>query len=259
MLNCCRRVLVSRGWRYAGCFLLLVGTIALVWRWNDIVEKRVAVVVPSQVFRGAWQRPLPLRRLIEREHVRTVISLTAINEDDPKYVDQSRVVLEMGVRWIIVPMRGSTATLEQLAEAADLIADRSLQPVFFHCVAGHHRSNLAQAAYRIRHEGWSSEQSWTELTALDWTRPQAESDREDKRLIERFAASPYARFRPGRDATHEIRTATEVGAARDPGRLDDGLGGRGMELRHRELRDRDPGPGLSLGAVAVGRSGTKSR
>ena len=69
---------------------------------------------------------------------------------------QAKVVTEMGVSWLFVPMRGSTATLEQMAEAADLLADPGRQPVFFHCVAGHHRTSLAHAAYLIRHRGWSA-------------------------------------------------------------------------------------------------------
>ena len=72
-----------------------------------------------------------------------------------KYVSQSKVVDQTGVDWIIVPMRGSTATLEQMAESADLLADPARQPVFFHCVAGHHRTSLAHAAYLIRHAGYT--------------------------------------------------------------------------------------------------------
>lgn len=164
--------------------LLAAGLVA--WHWNDLFEKKVRVVVAGRLIRGAWQRPWPLRRVIEREKIRTIVTLTAINRDDPKYVMQDRVVRETGVDWIIVPMRGSTATLDQLAEAADLLADPSRQPVFFHCVGGHHRTGLTQAAYRIRHEGWTAEQAWNELAALPWTDPVRDAD--DRQLIERFAA-----------------------------------------------------------------------
>ena len=92
-----------------------------------------------------------MRTIIARERIKTIVTLTAINHDDPKYVGQAQVVAETGVSWMIVPMRGSRATLEQMAEAADLLADPDRQPVFFHCVAGHHRTSLAHAAYLIRH------------------------------------------------------------------------------------------------------------
>ncbi len=84
-------------------------------------------------------------------------------------------------------MRGSTATLEQMAEAADLLADPGRHPVFFHCVAGHHRTNLTHAAYLIRHAGYSGEQAWNAVAELPWTRPHAKADQDDRRLILEFA------------------------------------------------------------------------
>ena len=150
-------------------------------------EKHLRVVEPGRVIRGAWQAPAALRAIVEREHIQTIITLTAINRDDPKYVGQARVVAETGVRWLFVPMRGSTATLEQMAEAADLLADSQLQPIFFHCVAGHHRSSLAHAAYLIRHKGWSAQQAWNEVASLPWAHPTAKADQNDRTLIDEFA------------------------------------------------------------------------
>ena len=143
-------------------------------------------MVPGHLIRGAWQKPGPLARLIAKEKIRTVVTLTAINRDDRKYVTQAEVVRRTGVDWIIVPMRGSSATPEQMAAAADLLADPKRQPVFFHCVAGHHRTSLTHAAYLIRHEGWSAERAWDEVAHLPWTRPDARADREDQRLIKAF-------------------------------------------------------------------------
>src|SRR5262245_25036393 len=73
--------------------------------WYEAFEKRVVAVTRGRLWRGAWQRPWPLRRLIAREKIRTIVTLTAINRDDPKYVRQAQVVEETGVAWIIVPMR----------------------------------------------------------------------------------------------------------------------------------------------------------
>ncbi|WP_422923547.1 protein-tyrosine phosphatase family protein [Singulisphaera sp. PoT] len=215
--------------------------------WDDLFEKRVAVVVPGRVIRGAWQRPGPLRRIIGREKIRTIVTLTAINRDDPKYVEQDRVVRETGVDWVIVPMRGSTATLDQLVEAADLLADPARGPVFFHCVAGHHRSNLVHAAYRIRHQGWSAERAWAEVASLPWARPNARPDRSDRRLIEAFAArEAEAQHSPRKDA----HNAWSPNSTADP-RFD--RGGRprpdavhGLPARDGQLRGRDPRQDLSL-------------
>ena len=168
----------------AGVLLVTVWVAASVC---DPGVKRLRVVVPGRLLGGAWQQPETLRRLIDRERISTVVTLTAINRDDPKYVSQSKVVDRTGVNWIIVPMRGSRATLEQMAIAADLLADPDRQPVFFHCVAGHHRTSLAHAAYLIRHAGYTGEQAWDVVAGLPWARPGAPADENDRKLILEFA------------------------------------------------------------------------
>ncbi len=155
-------------------------------RWDDWFEKRVRVVTPGQLVRGAFQRPDPLRRIIAREHIKTIVTLTAYSDEDERFQGQIPVVRETGVRWMIVPIIGSRPSIEQMRKAADLLNERELRPIFFHCVAGHHRTSLALAAYRIRHEGWTAEQAWNEVAALPWA--SAEADRFDHSQIEAFAA-----------------------------------------------------------------------
>jgi protein tyrosine phosphatase (PTP) superfamily phosphohydrolase (DUF442 family) len=208
--------------------------VGLVVGWDDLVEKRVVVVEPGRLVRGAWQRPGPFRRLLARERIRTVVTLTAINRDDPKYVAQERVVRRSGVDWVIVPMRGSRATLDQMAEAADLLADPSRRPVFFHCVAGHHRTGLVHAAYRIRHQGWSADRAWRELAALPWARPDAQADRADRRLIEAFAERCRAEGAPRKDA-HDAEAAMDDVEGRTAGR--GGRPGAGAAVRRLSLGD----------------------
>ena len=174
-----------RGWKASAAAGLAMALSVGVW-W-ELAEKRVAVVAPGALVRGAWQRPSALRSIVAREKIRTIVTLTAINEDDPKYVGQAAVVAGTGVDWVFVPMRGSRATLEQMGEAADLLADPARRPVFFHCVAGHHRTSLAQAAFRIRHQGWSAERAWDEVSRLPWARPGARADEQDRRSIVSFA------------------------------------------------------------------------
>ena len=193
-------------------------------------ETRVAVIEPGRIFRGAWQGPRPLRRILRRERIRTVVTLTAINRDDPKYVSQAGALEGSGVDWLLIPMRGSRASLEQMAEAADLVADPARQPVFFHCVGGHHRSSLVQAAYRIRHGGWTAERAWDEVSALPWARPGARADESDRRLIFAFAAAQ--RNMPRKDSRDEATT--------DPlGTPPPGRGGPGrLGVRHVEVGRR---------------------
>ncbi len=169
----------------AACALL--GSLWAAASFWDLSAKRLRVVTPGKLLGGAWQSPGALRRLIERERIKTVVTLTAINRDDPKYVGQSAVVSRTGVDWIIVPMRGSTATLDQMAYAADLMADPARQPVYFHCVAGHHRTSLAHAAYLIRYAGYTADEAWEVVAGLPWARPGSRSDEKDRALIEEFA------------------------------------------------------------------------
>ncbi len=168
--------------------LVLIGAaIASVAAWGvaDSTPKRLAEIASGRIYRGAWQSPAALRSLINQKHIRTIVTLTAINADDPKYVNQRRVIETTGVDWIIIPMRGSTATLEQLDQAAALVADPARQPVFFHCVGGHHRSNLVHAAYRIRHDSMSAAAAWDEICRLPWTNPRR--DQSDREVIDAFA------------------------------------------------------------------------
>jgi hypothetical protein len=232
------------------CAALCAGRLRDEW-----LEKRVKVIVTGRLIRGAWQRPRPLRNLIHREGIRTILTLTAINSGDPKFVSQASVVREEGVRWLIVPMRGSRGTPEQMALAADLLADPACQPVFFHCVAGHHRTSLVHAAYLIRHESLSAEQAWEVVSNLPWARPDSLVDRNDRFLIEEFARIQRSllpsRERGVWEISHE--SVAETGAGRPVGSPvivgspggDPGL--VRLESGHPQLRRDSAGPALPLG------------
>ncbi|HEX8203117.1 MAG TPA: hypothetical protein VF590_21750 [Isosphaeraceae bacterium] len=232
----------------------VVTTLALAAGWDEVAAKKVAVVAEGRLVRGAWQRPGPLRRLIEREGIRTIVTLTAINQDDPKYVAQAEVVRATGVAWVIVPMRGSRATLEQMAEAADVLADQERQPVFFHCVGGHHRTSLVHAAFRIRHQGWSADRAWREVEGLPWTRPEADADREDRRQIEAFAAWCRRDARAGKDAAdaEDPRALERAGTRR--ARVDR-AGMDRLAVGDGQRRDRRVRSDLPLGAAEPGGPG----
>jgi hypothetical protein len=191
----------------AGCALF--GVLWAIASHGTTGVRRLRVVVPGRVFGGAWQTPRALLDLIRRERIQTVVTLTAINRDDEKYVSQSAVVERTGVDWVIIPMRGSTATLEQMACAADLLADPNRQPVYFHCVGGHHRTSLAHAAYLVRHAGYSAEQAWAVVTGFPWARPGARADENDRALIREFArVQSSLRPTPDAETPQAIHAAT---------------------------------------------------
>jgi len=217
-----------------------------VW-WTQRTEKRTLAVIPGRLMRGAWQHPDALRSIIARERIRTILTLTAINRDDSKYVEQAKVVAETGVAWILIPVRGSRATPEQMALAADLLADAARQPVFFHCVAGHHRTSQVHAAYRIRHQGWTAEAAWAEVAALPWARPRASADRIDRELIARFAriqhTLPSGVISEETEVRHEAACASDREMVHDAdvggralGRFVSGLGPGDLQLWHGSAR-----------------------
>jgi hypothetical protein len=188
------RLVGAKGRVVAGGLVGLVaiaGGLAAAQHWYDWFEKKVRVVEPGALVRGAWQKPGPLRRVIAREKIKTIVTVVGTSHESRRYREQARVVRETGVKWIVVPVVTSRPNLAEMAVEADLLADVGLRPIFFHCIAGHHRTNLALAAYRIRHEGWSASRAWREACAVPWARPAAEV--EDRRLIEAFADSTSAR------------------------------------------------------------------
>lgn len=192
------------------CFLIGMIGQSIANSWYNWFEKRVVVVVPGQLIRGAFQQPRPLRRLVEREKIKTIVTLAALPEFSHRFRGQARVVERTGIRWIILPILDSRPSIEEMVRAADLLADQRSRPIFFHCIAGHHRTSLALAAYRIRYEGWSAERAWREVSALPWARPHA--DVFDHRQIENFAAKYGAgvgrrratRTPPGRPGPTEV-------------------------------------------------------
>ena len=227
-----------------GLAALACTSLVLIIKRDDWLEKRVEVVAPGRLVRGAWQRPGPMRRIALREEIKTIVTLTAINSSDPKFIDQARLVRELGLGWVIVPMRGSRATAEQMALAADLLADPSRQPVFFHCVAGHHRTSLAHAAYLIRHKGYSAEAAWNEVSRLPWARPDSVIDRNDRFLIEEFARVQRS-LAPARDGFWEIGHAAwpnEAGQVLQSARSDSPGGSADVDRRQSgKVQLRGPG------------------
>jgi len=253
-----RRLIIRR--ILATAALLGVIAVSLLAVRELLLEKRVQVIHPGRLVRGAWQRPIPLRRLVDREKIRTIVTLTAINATDEKFITQSDVVRDRGLDWVIIPMRGSRATVEQMAIAADLLADPDRQPVFFHCVAGHHRTSLAHAAYLIRHEGYTAKQAWETISSYSWARPDAPVDRNDQFLIEEFArVQATLAPEPGR-GYWEVGSGKYAKTGRPAGRDDDRLAAPGpdgldrLESGQRQLRDGAAGEDLSLGADVAGPS-----
>lgn len=164
-----------------------VTTLAVQYR-DDVFIKRFAEIIPGQLYRGAWQRPWPIHRLVETYKIQSILSLSIMGTQDVKYTSYAEVAREKDLDWVLMPIVGSFMTLAQMAEAADFVENLP-KPLLFHCVAGHHRTTQAHTAWRMRHHGWSAERAWDEVSQYRWTNPTG--DVKDKSLVDRFAKSSY--------------------------------------------------------------------
>ncbi len=101
---------------FGGAIALVVAAAGVaVIRWNVCAEKNLRVVIPGRLIRGAWQSPEALRAIIARERIKTIVTSDGDQSRRSQICRASESRVETGVSWIIVPMRGSRATLEQMA------------------------------------------------------------------------------------------------------------------------------------------------
>jgi protein tyrosine/serine phosphatase len=92
--------------------------------------------------------------------VKTVINLTS----DDASADEQGLVERSGMNYLQIPMTTHVApSTEQLSQFLKVVNDPASQPVYVHCVGGRHRTGVMTAAYRISHDGWSSDQAFKEM------------------------------------------------------------------------------------------------
>jgi protein tyrosine phosphatase (PTP) superfamily phosphohydrolase (DUF442 family) len=154
--------------------VLVVGLLALAveqtWRHGHdyVFADRFAEVEPGRIYRGAWQKPWPMRRVVRDYHIKTIVALAHPPEHELPRQEQA-LAKELGVKWVHVPivdLRGindKAGISDQLEAAAALIADSKNQPVFFHCHHGINRASMVQMAYRMMYCGWTLEQASDEI------------------------------------------------------------------------------------------------
>jgi hypothetical protein len=143
------------------------------WRHGHdyVFAERFWVVEPGRLYRGAWQKPWPMRRIVRDYGIRTVLALA--HPPDHHLARRERALAaEMGFRWIHIPIVDSRGTHDRTAEdaisdlldrAAAVIADAANYPLFYHCHHGLNRTSMAQIAYRTRYCGWTLERATEEI------------------------------------------------------------------------------------------------
>jgi hypothetical protein len=149
--------------------LLALGAHQL-WRHGHdyVFANQFAVVEPGKIYRGAWQKSWPMRRIARNCKIKTILAL-AHPDDHPFSVRERALAEELGIRWIHVPIvdqrdaSNSKTIFDVLDEAAAVLADPQNYPIFFHCHHGLNRASMAQIAYRTKYCGWTLDQSSNEI------------------------------------------------------------------------------------------------
>ncbi len=156
---------------------VLIGTagIGLQQLWHHghdyVFPSRLVTVEPGKIFRGAWQKPWPMRAIVRDHKIKTVLAL-AHPADHYLSVQERKLAAELGVRWLHIPIVDNRGTQDRAAEdsisdlleqAAAILADPGNYPIFFHCHHGLNRTSMVQIAYRTKYCGWTLQQAAAEI------------------------------------------------------------------------------------------------
>ncbi len=145
----------------------------LAWRHGHdyIFPEQFVVVEQGKLYRGAWQKPWPMRAIVRDCKVKTILALA--HPPDHHLCKQEKALAEqMHVKWIHIPISDTRvdqngdpedAISDQLDKAAAVLADPANYPVYFHCHHGLNRTSMAQIAYRTKYCGWTFEQAAEEI------------------------------------------------------------------------------------------------
>jgi hypothetical protein len=169
-----RVIIDRRTWLRRG---LILGAVGLggeqLWRHGHdyIFVEQFRVVEPGKIYRGAWQKSWPMRRIVRDYKIRTVLAL-AHPPEHRLSVQERELARVLGVRWVHIPIVDHRGTGDRAAEeaisdlleqAAGVLADPANYPLFFHCHHGLNRTSMVQMAYRTKYCGWTLEQAAAEV------------------------------------------------------------------------------------------------
>lgn len=153
-----------------GLAILICLSAGSFWLWDQRgywLADNFREVEAGRIYAGGYQYPIPLARIIDRHHIKTVVSL---REGDDSYDSDEREVLDAkGIKFVRVIIPYKVADGERIArveEAIEAMADPVNQPVFVHCWAGCHRTGAVVAIYRVSRCGWTEQAARDEL--VNW-------------------------------------------------------------------------------------------
>lgn len=152
-------------WRL-GLYLVFLTCLAwpLYQAFHIFLSSNFHEVLPGQVFRSAQQRPEPLKEMIRRHGIKTVINLRGLCNGHPWYMDQCEAVQDLGINQ--EDLSFSAHRMPSAPELARLIEvlDNTEYPILLHCRQGADRTGLAAVVVRFLYTEDTLEQALTHMS-----------------------------------------------------------------------------------------------
>jgi tyrosine-protein phosphatase SIW14 len=125
------------------------------------------VEVAPGVFEGPKPRSEADFDALRVKGVRTILSLEMMPWD---IGPERRHARQNGIRYRDVPILASPfePSEKRVKEALLTLHDRSLRPIFIHCLLGEDRSVFIVGLYRIYFQDWTPQAAWAEMLRSDF-------------------------------------------------------------------------------------------
>jgi protein tyrosine phosphatase (PTP) superfamily phosphohydrolase (DUF442 family) len=130
-------------------------------QFAEVLPEMEGIKYVAKVSRGLYRGSSPKEEGVQalaRLGIRTVISLRGYSKSEQEDVEAA------GMRYVSLPLKSTSAPLEsQVGRFFDILSDRSAYPIYVHCLHGVDRTGTMIALYRMRHQGWRSNEALAEM------------------------------------------------------------------------------------------------
>ena len=138
---------VPRRYRAVGSVIVLTLSLVLFLWYIGVFGGNVRTVVPGRVYRSAEITGDTLARVLEQDHIKTVINLRGGSPSDSWYQSELAETARYGARHLDVALSATHYPPPDRLQTLMSDFDRADYPVLFHCRGGADRSGLAATLY----------------------------------------------------------------------------------------------------------------